>query len=51
MLRRTRVPSTELRETAMVAGLPYAGVRDAIYTHPTMAEGLNDVFESVPPPA
>jgi len=36
-------------QTAMVAGLPYMGVRDAIYTHPTMAEGLNDVFENVPP--
>jgi pyruvate/2-oxoglutarate dehydrogenase complex dihydrolipoamide dehydrogenase (E3) component len=37
-------------QTAMLAGLPYTGVRDAIYTHPTMAEGLNEVFENVPPP-
>ena len=28
-------------QTAMLAGLPYTGLRDAILTHPTMAEGLN----------
>ena len=27
-------------QTAMLAGLPYPGLRDAILTHPTMAEGL-----------
>jgi hypothetical protein len=32
---------------AMIAGLPYTAVRDAILTHPTMAEGLNSLFSSV----
>ena len=30
--------------TAMNANLPYTVLRDQIYTHPTMAEALNDVF-------
>jgi pyruvate/2-oxoglutarate dehydrogenase complex dihydrolipoamide dehydrogenase (E3) component len=34
-------------QTAMLAGLPYSGLRDAILTHPTMAEGLNVLFASV----
>lgn len=36
-------------QTAMIAGLPYTGLRDAILTHPTMAEGLN-VLLATPPP-
>ena len=36
-------------QTAMLAGLSYTGLRDAIYTHPTMAEGLNVLFMNVPP--
>jgi pyruvate/2-oxoglutarate dehydrogenase complex dihydrolipoamide dehydrogenase (E3) component len=35
-------------EIAMVAGLPYQVLRDAILTHPTMAEGLNVLFSAVP---
>jgi pyruvate/2-oxoglutarate dehydrogenase complex dihydrolipoamide dehydrogenase (E3) component len=35
-------------QTAMLAGLPYTGMRDAIYAHPTMAEGLNSLFAEVP---
>lgn len=35
-------------QTAMLAGLPYTGLRDAILTHPTMAEGLNVLFSNVP---
>ena len=31
-------------QTAMLAGLPYTGLRDAILAHPTMAEGLNALF-------
>jgi pyruvate/2-oxoglutarate dehydrogenase complex dihydrolipoamide dehydrogenase (E3) component len=31
-------------QTAMVAGLPFTALRDAIFTHPTMAEGLNVLF-------
>jgi pyruvate/2-oxoglutarate dehydrogenase complex dihydrolipoamide dehydrogenase (E3) component len=38
-------------QTAMMAGLPYSTLRDAIFTHPTMAEGLNDLFGNVPEPA
>jgi pyruvate/2-oxoglutarate dehydrogenase complex dihydrolipoamide dehydrogenase (E3) component len=26
-------------QTAMLAGLPYTGLREALFTHPTMAEG------------
>jgi hypothetical protein len=29
--------------------MPYTGLRDAMLTHPTMAEGLNALFASVPP--
>ena len=36
-------------QTAMLAGLPYTGLRDAILAHPTMAEGLGDLFSEVPP--
>lgn len=32
---------------AMDAGLPYTALRDAIYTHPTMTEALNDLFAAV----
>jgi pyruvate/2-oxoglutarate dehydrogenase complex dihydrolipoamide dehydrogenase (E3) component len=35
-------------QIAMIAGLPYTGLRDAILTHPTIVEGLNFLFESVP---
>lgn len=34
-------------QTAMVAGLPYTELRDAILAHPTMAEGLNALFGTV----
>jgi pyruvate/2-oxoglutarate dehydrogenase complex dihydrolipoamide dehydrogenase (E3) component len=35
-------------QSAMLAGLPYTGLRDAILTHPTMAEGLGVLFTGVP---
>jgi pyruvate/2-oxoglutarate dehydrogenase complex dihydrolipoamide dehydrogenase (E3) component len=35
-------------QAAMLAGLPYTGLRDAILTHPTMAEGLNSLFANLP---
>jgi pyruvate/2-oxoglutarate dehydrogenase complex dihydrolipoamide dehydrogenase (E3) component len=38
-------------QTAMLAGLPYTGLRDAILTHPTMAEGRGSLFATVPPPS
>lgn len=34
-------------QTAMLAGLPFTGLRDAILTHPTMAEGLNALSSNV----
>jgi pyruvate/2-oxoglutarate dehydrogenase complex dihydrolipoamide dehydrogenase (E3) component len=36
-------------QMAMLAGLPYSALRDAILTHPTMAEGLNSLFFNVKP--
>ena len=38
-------------QTAMLAGMPYTGLRDAILAHPTMAEGLGPLFSAVPPSA
>lgn len=35
-------------QIAMIADLPYTSLRDAILTHPTMAEGLNALFGNVP---
>jgi pyruvate/2-oxoglutarate dehydrogenase complex dihydrolipoamide dehydrogenase (E3) component len=35
-------------QTAMLAGMPYMGLRDAIVAHPTMAEGLGALFSNVP---
>ena len=31
-------------QTAMMGKLPYAALRDGIFTHPTLAEGLNTLF-------
>jgi pyruvate/2-oxoglutarate dehydrogenase complex dihydrolipoamide dehydrogenase (E3) component len=35
-------------QVAMLAGLPYTALRDAVLTHPTIAEGLAALFSSVP---
>jgi pyruvate/2-oxoglutarate dehydrogenase complex dihydrolipoamide dehydrogenase (E3) component len=35
-------------QIAMIAGLPYTALRDAIWTHPTLVEGLIPLFSSVP---
>jgi pyruvate/2-oxoglutarate dehydrogenase complex dihydrolipoamide dehydrogenase (E3) component len=35
-------------QAAMLAGLPYTALRDAILTHPTMAEGLGVLLAAVP---
>ncbi len=35
-------------QTAMLAGMPYTGLHDAILAHPTMAEGLGGLFSNVP---
>ena len=36
-------------QTAMLANLPDTALRDAIIAHPTMTEGLTDLFSRVPP--
>ena len=36
-------------QTAMLANLPYPVMRDAVLTHPTMAEGLGPLLSNVPP--
>jgi pyruvate/2-oxoglutarate dehydrogenase complex dihydrolipoamide dehydrogenase (E3) component len=35
-------------QVAMTAGLPYTALRDAVLTHPTLAEGLVALFTSTP---
>jgi pyruvate/2-oxoglutarate dehydrogenase complex dihydrolipoamide dehydrogenase (E3) component len=35
-------------QTAMLAGMPYTGLRDAIIAHPTMSEALGALFSNVP---
>jgi len=35
-------------QTAMLGHLPYTVLRDAILTHPTMSEGLNELLATVP---
>ncbi len=37
-------------QTAMLADLPYTKLRDAVFAHLTVAEGLGPLLESVPPP-
>jgi pyruvate/2-oxoglutarate dehydrogenase complex dihydrolipoamide dehydrogenase (E3) component len=36
-------------QTAILARLPYPALRDAVLAHPTMAEGLGQLFSNVPP--
>ena len=35
-------------QTAMLGGRPYMLLRNAVLTHPTMAEGLNALFATIP---
>jgi len=35
-------------QLAMISGLPYTGLHDAVLTHPTLVEGLIPLFSSVP---
>ncbi|HEX3106642.1 MAG TPA: FAD-dependent oxidoreductase [Terriglobales bacterium] len=35
-------------QVAMIAGLPYTSLRDAVLTHPTLVEGLIPLFSSLP---
>jgi hypothetical protein len=34
-------------QAAMLAGMPFTGLRDAIIAHPTMAEGLGALFATI----
>ncbi|HEY4417714.1 MAG TPA: FAD-dependent oxidoreductase [Verrucomicrobiae bacterium] len=36
-------------QVAMLANLPYTTLRDAVFTHPTLLEGLISLFSAVPP--
>jgi pyruvate/2-oxoglutarate dehydrogenase complex dihydrolipoamide dehydrogenase (E3) component len=36
-------------QVAMLADLPYTALRDTIFTHPTLPEGLVTLFSGVPP--
>ena len=38
-------------QVAMLGKMPYTALRDAVFTHPTMAEGLIPLFSAVPPMA
>ena len=38
---------TAVVQTAMLAGMPYTGLREAIIAHPTMAEGVGALFANV----
>lgn len=42
---------TAVVQTAMLAGLPYQRLRDAVITHLTYAEGLGPLLSNVPPRA
>jgi hypothetical protein len=35
-------------QAAMLGGQPYTILRDAIFAHPTMTEGLKSLFAGVP---
>jgi pyruvate/2-oxoglutarate dehydrogenase complex dihydrolipoamide dehydrogenase (E3) component len=35
-------------QTAMMGKMPYTALRDAVFTHPTMAEGLGPLFGGIP---
>jgi len=35
-------------QIAIIAGLPYTALRDAVLTHPTLLEGLTSLFSAVP---
>ena len=36
-------------QVAMLGKMPYTALRDAVFTHPTMLEGLIPLFSAVPP--
>src|SRR5260370_20093935 len=40
--------SMAVAQTAMLGGMPYTALRDAIFTHPTAAEGFVGLFADPP---
>jgi pyruvate/2-oxoglutarate dehydrogenase complex dihydrolipoamide dehydrogenase (E3) component len=38
-------------QVAMVGDMPYTALRDTIFTHPTLLEGLIPLFSAIPPRA
>jgi pyruvate/2-oxoglutarate dehydrogenase complex dihydrolipoamide dehydrogenase (E3) component len=36
-------------QVAIIAGMPFTALRDAIFTHPTIAEGLTPLFSNISP--
>jgi len=44
--KKTAAGAMSSVQIAMIAGLPYTAFRDAILTHPTLAEGLGALFSS-----
>jgi pyruvate/2-oxoglutarate dehydrogenase complex dihydrolipoamide dehydrogenase (E3) component len=48
MLSVVRTAMLSVVRTAMMGKLPYTALRDAVFTHPTMAEGLGPLFGGVP---
>ena len=50
LLARFAEDQSAVVQTACWRGLPYTALRDAIFTHPTMAEGLNVLFANAPLP-
>ncbi|MFN2566951.1 MAG: FAD-containing oxidoreductase, partial [Gemmatimonadaceae bacterium] len=39
-----------LFQVAMMGGLPYAALRDGVFSHPTLAESLNNLFTAMDRP-
>jgi len=42
------IPTKSAVQMAMIAGLPFAALRDAVVSHPTLVEGFNNLFANVP---
>lgn len=36
-----------LMQVAMMGGLPYTALRDGVFSHPTLAESLNNLFSTI----
>ena len=47
-LNRLEVEMLAAVQTAMLGGLPFTTLRDALFTHPTAAEGLTVLLSDTP---